>query len=71
MLRKLKSSCLTSKNITLDEQYPGMCRLIGQFSELYTYIREMYGPLKNCQAVGIVSIKRVAIYIANKYPKLR
>ena len=52
MLRKLRSSCLTSKNITLDEQYPGMCRLIGQFGNLYAYIREMYGPLKNCTAAA-------------------
>ncbi len=34
MVRKLKSSCQTSKNITLNEQYPGLCPLIYQFPKL-------------------------------------
>ncbi len=28
MIRKLRSSCRTSKNITLEEQYPDLCRLL-------------------------------------------
>ena len=30
MVRKLKSSCRTSKNVTLEEQYPRLCSLIGK-----------------------------------------
>ena len=30
MVRKLKSSCRTSKNVTLEEQYPRLCSLIGE-----------------------------------------
>lgn len=42
MLRKLKSSCQTSKNITLDEQYPNLCPLIGQFPQLC--LTKTFGP---------------------------
>ena len=34
MLRKLESSCGTSKNVTLNEQYPRLCALIAEFPEL-------------------------------------
>ena len=34
MLKKLASSCSTSKNATLNEQYPGMCSLIARFPTL-------------------------------------
>merc|ERR550539_300385 len=34
MVRKLKSSCGTSKNVTLEEQYPRLCSLIGKFPKL-------------------------------------
>ena len=34
MLRKLRSSCKTSKNITLEEQYPSMCNLIDEYPRL-------------------------------------
>ena len=34
MVNKLNSSCLTSKNATLNEQYPDMCNLLAKYESL-------------------------------------
>ena len=34
MVRKLFSSCRTSKNFTLNEQYPDLCKLLQMFPNL-------------------------------------